>query len=129
MIVIPFDLAHLMGLQNAISEAEAVFTLRYGDADIGECECVANLTHNGRLPAFAGWGKLEALEVTAAWRNRGLGRWLVQHAVAWLRASGCERIVFSVIPDNEARGAGRFYRRFGWDTCLTFEKGWIDQAQ
>jgi hypothetical protein len=42
---------------------------------------------------------------------------------------GCEHIVFSVIPDDDARGAGRFYRRLGWDILLTLEKGWIDQAK
>lgn len=114
-------------VQLVVSGTEATFILRYNDEHIGRCECVADLTQDGRLPAFAGWGKLEALEVAAPWRNRGLGRWLVQHAVAWLRDMGCERIAFSVIPDDDARGAGRFYRRFGWDKWLTLEKGWVDR--
>ncbi len=112
----------------AISGTEATFILRYGDMAIGECECVADLTQNGHLPAFAGWGKLEYLNVVEAWRNRGLGRWLVRHAVAWMRDAGCERIAFSVVPDDDARGAGRFYRRFGWETLLTLEKGWVDKT-
>lgn len=115
-------------VQPIVSGAETTFILRHNDEHIGRCECAADLTQDGRLPAFVGWGKLEALEVAAPWRNRGLGRWLVQHAVAWLRAMGCERIAFSVLPDDDARGAGRFYRRFGWDKYLTLEKGWADST-
>lgn len=115
-------------VQSAVSGVETTFILRYNDEHIGRCECVADLTQDGRLPAFAGWGKLEALEVAAPWRNRGLGRWLVQHAVAWLREMGCARIAFSVTPDDDARGAGRFYRRLGWERWLTLEKGWVDRG-
>ncbi|MEJ5312280.1 MAG: GNAT family N-acetyltransferase [Anaerolineae bacterium] len=112
----------------AVSGVETTFVLRHNDEHIGRCECVADLTQDGRLPAFAGWGKLEMLEVAAPWRNYGLGRWLVQHAVAWLREMGCTRIAFSVTPDDDARGAGRFYRRFGWERWLTLEKGWADRG-
>jgi len=111
-------------VQPAVSGTETTFVLRDHDGHIGRCECVADLTRDGRLPAFMGWGKLEMLEVEAPWRNRGLGRWLVQHAVAWMREMGCTRIAFSVTPDDDARGAGRFYRRFGWERWLTLEKGW-----
>ncbi len=115
-------------MQSVVSGTETTFILRHNDEYIGRCECVADLTQDGRLPAFAGWGKLEALEVAAPWRNRGLGRWLVQHAVAWLRDMDCARIVFSVVPDDDARGAGRFYQRLGWDRWLVLEKGWRDKA-
>ena len=128
---IPFPAAALVDgvcVQSVVSGVGATFILRHNDEHIGRCECVADLTQDGRLPAFVGWGKLETLEVAAPWRNRGLGRWLVQHAVAWLRNMGCTRIVFSVLPDDDARGAGRFYRRFGWDRKLTLEKGWKDNA-
>ncbi len=39
-------------------------------------------------------------------------------AVAWLRLAGCDRIVFNVAAPDEAAGAGRFYRRFGWDVFV-----------
>jgi GNAT superfamily N-acetyltransferase len=115
-------------VQPVVSGVGAIFILRHNDEPIGRCECVADLTQDGRLPAFAGWGKLEALEVAGPWRNRGLGCWLLQHAVAWLRDMECERITFSVIPDDDARGAGRFYRRFGWDRWFTLGKGWRDKT-
>jgi GNAT superfamily N-acetyltransferase len=129
--VIPFPAAapvEEVYVQSTVSGIGVTFILRHNDEHIGRCECIADLTQDGRLPAFAGWGKLEALEVAGSWRNRGLGRWLLQHAVTWLRDAGCERIVFSVIPDDDARGAGRFYRRFGWEAWLVLEKGWVDQA-
>jgi len=115
-------------VEPVVSGTETTFILRHDDEHIGRCECVADLTQDGRLPAFAGWGKLEALEVAAPWRNHGLGRWLVQHAVAWLREMGCARIAFSVTPDDDARGAGRFYRRLGWERQLTLEKGWVERG-
>lgn len=115
-------------VQRAVSGIETTFILRHNDEHIGRCECVADLTQDGRLPAFAGWGKLEVLEVAAPWRNRGLGCWLIKHAVVWLREMGCARIEFSVTPDDDARGAGRFYRRLGWERWLTLAKGWVDRS-
>ncbi len=47
-------------------------------------------------------------------RNKGIGFWLVSHAVAWLRLAGCDRVVMSVAREDERAGAGRFYERFGW---------------
>ncbi|MBN2390518.1 MAG: GNAT family N-acetyltransferase [Anaerolineae bacterium] len=115
-------------VQSTVFGVGATFILQHNDEHIGRCECVADLTQDGRLPAFVGWGNLETLEVAVPWRNRGLGRWLLQHVVAWLRDMGCERIAFSVLPDDDVRGAGRFYRRFGWDRWLTLEKGWRDRT-
>ncbi|MBN2002222.1 MAG: GNAT family N-acetyltransferase [Anaerolineae bacterium] len=109
----------------SVTNWEALFSLWHENENIGHCECCADLTHNGRLPAFKGCGELRELVVATQWRNRGLGRWLVQHAVTWLRGAGCDRVIFSVIPSDDAHGAGRFYRRFGWDKLVTFEKGWL----
>ena len=91
---------------------------------VGDCECIADLTNGGALPALRGWGELAELEVRAPWRNCGIGTWLVQNALAWLRLGGCTRIVLSVTAEDEAAGAGRFYRRFGWDTLVQFQRGW-----
>lgn len=58
-----------------------VHLLRYGnDPEVG--------------PAYRGVGEiswLTDLQVRESWRNRGIGRWLVRHAVQWLRLAGCER--------------------------------------
>jgi GNAT superfamily N-acetyltransferase len=91
---------------------------------VGDCECISDLTDGGALPALCGWGELAELEVREPWRNRGIGTWLVQHAMGWLRLGGCTRIVLSVAAEDAAAGAARFYQRFGWDTLVQLERGW-----
>jgi GNAT superfamily N-acetyltransferase len=95
-----------------------------GRAAAGHCECVADLTERGALPALRGWGELAELEVEEGWRNRGIGTWLIQQALRRLRLAGCERLIFSVDSEDEARGAGRFYRRFGWEVLARHRVGW-----
>jgi hypothetical protein len=38
--------------------------------------------------------------------------------------AGCNRIVDSVAEDDEAAGAGRFYRRFGWNVLVREIRSW-----
>jgi GNAT superfamily N-acetyltransferase len=90
------------------------FVARLEGRDVAYVECVADLTQGGQLPALSGWGELSEVETSDAMRNRGLGSWVMRHAVEWLRLSRCSRIVLSVAIDDEEAGAGRFYRRFGW---------------
>jgi GNAT superfamily N-acetyltransferase len=92
---------------------------------VGDCECISDLTAGGAQPALRGWGELAELEVREPWRNRGIGTWLVQHAAAWLRLGGCNRIVLSVADEDAAAGAARFYRRFGWESLVRFQRGWV----
>ncbi|MFL5802472.1 MAG: GNAT family N-acetyltransferase [Roseiflexaceae bacterium] len=94
------------------------------DQPIGYCECVPDLTAGGAVPALRGWAELAELEIEPAWQRRGIGTWLVQHAVAWLRFGGCDRIVLAVTAESEAAGADRFYRRFGWNRLVRQERGW-----
>jgi GNAT superfamily N-acetyltransferase len=84
----------------------------------------AVLTEGGAVPALRGWAELSAMFVQEMWRGRGIGTWLVQHAVAWLRVAGCDRIVLSCAAEDEAAGAGRFYRRFGWEVFTRLQDGW-----
>jgi GNAT superfamily N-acetyltransferase len=91
---------------------------------VGHCECSADLTGGGALPALTGWGELGELHVVEGWRNRGVGAWLVQHAAAWLRLAGCERVVLAVTAEDEAAGAGRFYQRQGWKALARVRMGW-----
>jgi GNAT superfamily N-acetyltransferase len=95
-----------------------------GDQVIGGCECIADLSEGGALPALRGWGELTELEVRPAWRGRGVGGWLAQHAVAWLRLGGCDRVVLAVAAADEAAGAGRFYQRLGWEPITRLQRGW-----
>lgn len=92
--------------------------------EIGHLECVADLTKGGTLPAFGGWAELAELWVREDSRNRGIGSWLVEQAVSWLRLAGCDRIVISVDENDETTGAGRFYHRFGWEVFAREIRSW-----
>jgi GNAT superfamily N-acetyltransferase len=112
-------------IRRSIGRFGTCFTAQLDGQSVGECDCLSDLTDGGVLPALRGWGELAELEVREPWRNRGIGAWLVQHALAWLRLGGCTRIALSVAAEDEAAGAGRFYRRFGWDALVRFQRGWV----
>ncbi len=107
------------------------FSALLNGQEIGWCECLADLTEGGDLPAMRGWAELTELYVLV--RRNGaissLGHGVryelyVRHAVDWLRMAGCDRIALCVDADDEARGAGRFYQSFGWDVLTRLEVGW-----
>lgn len=100
------------------------FVVRLDDQRLGWCDCRADLTLGGELPAVRGWAELSELWVEAEWRNQGLGAWLVKQAGVYLRLAGCDRIVLTVDHQNEADGAGRFYQRLGWEVLTRYRKGW-----
>ncbi len=105
------------------------FTGWRGAEVLGWCECVGDLSEGGALPSLRGWGELAELYVEETWRNGRIGTWLVRQAVEWMRLAGCRRVVLTVAPDDEAAGAGRFYRRFGWDVFTRLQDGWGCQAE
>lgn len=92
--------------------------------EIGRLECAADLTEGDALPALRRWGELAELWVREDSRNRGVGGWLVEHAVSWLRLAGRDRVVIPVDENDEAAGAGRFYRRFGWEVFAREIRSW-----
>jgi GNAT superfamily N-acetyltransferase len=92
--------------------------------EVGQIECGTDLTLGGALPALRGWGEISELQVSEPWRNRGIGTWLVQQAVAWHRLGGGERMILAVTAEDEAAGAGRFYQRLGWHVLMRQRKGW-----
>jgi len=113
-----------VSLQRGIEITDASFLAMVNGKEIAHCEVVADMTLGGELPAYAGWSELSSLLLDEEWRNRGIGTWLVRHAVAWLRLAGRERIVLAVAREGEEAGAGRFYRRFGWQPVTRLDKGW-----
>lgn len=113
-----------LSVARSVGRLGASFTALLEGQMVGRCDCSSDLTAGGALPALAGWAELTDLEVDAAWRNRGIGSWLVRHAIAWLRLGRCDRIVLSVAAEDEAAGAGRFYERFGWRPLVRQQKGW-----
>jgi GNAT superfamily N-acetyltransferase len=113
-----------LALRRTVESLGACFSAIVEGQKVGHCDCDPDLTLGGELPALRGWAELFEIEVEAHWRNRGIGTWLVQYAAAWLRLSGCDRIVLAVASEDEAAGAGRFYRRFGWETLVREQPGW-----
>jgi GNAT superfamily N-acetyltransferase len=112
-----------------IRRSTGLFGTRFAAAidgqDAGYCDCVSDLTEGGAVPALHGWAELAELAVREPWRNRGIGIWLVQHAAAWLRLGGCDRIILAVAAEDEAAGAGRFYERQGWQALVRLQRGWV----
>ena len=101
---------------------EMRFTALLDGQELGWCEIALDLTEHGALPALPQWAWLTELRVEEPWRNRGIGTWLVQYAVAWSRLGGRSRLVVATMADNA--GAIRFYRRFGWELLVHERKGW-----
>jgi GNAT superfamily N-acetyltransferase len=104
------------------------FTVLLDDQRIGHCECIADLTDGGAVAALRGWAELAELEIAPDWQRQGIGTWLVQHAVEWLRFGRCDRIVLAVAQESEAAGADRFYQRFGWRRLVHQQRGWSIKA-
>jgi len=92
--------------------------------EVGHLECNPDLTEGGSIPALGGWAELDELWVREGMRRRGVGRWLVGHAARWLLLAGCDRIVVCVDGNDEEAGAGRFYRRFGWEVLGRLTRSW-----
>ena len=116
-------------IQREVGNLSTRFVARLEGRDIACCECIPDLTAGGQLPALAGWAELAELETCETMRNRGVGSWIVRHAVEWLRLAGCERIVMAVARENEMAGAGRFYNRFGWMPLVREKKHWRRQEE
>ena len=106
------------------SSQGVAFTALHHNQKIGWCECITDLNKGGAIPTLTGWAELSNMFVEKSWRSKGIGSWLVAHAAEWLRMAGCNRIALSVAVDDEARGAGRFYERFGWKPFSRLQQGW-----
>ena len=104
------------------------FVARLDGRNVGQCECISDLTEGGLLPALTGWAELSEVETSESMRNQGVGSWVVRHAVEWLRLAKCDRVVLSVAREDEEAGAGRFYKRFGW-MSLVRQKHWGRENQ
>jgi GNAT superfamily N-acetyltransferase len=111
-------------VRRSVGEFGVRFSAVVEGEEIGRLECTADLTGGGAPPVFGGWADLEELWVHENSRNRGVGAWLVEHAVRWLRLAGCDRVVIAVAEGDEAAGAGRFYSRFGWEVFAREVRSW-----
>lgn len=117
-----------LDVRRIMRETSVAFVAYDGDQEIGHCYCDVDLSEGNARPALRNWAELAGMYVDEEWRNLGIGTWLVQHAVEWMRLGGCDRVVLSVLPDDEERGAGRFYQRFGWQPFTRVCRSWRMKA-
>ncbi|HEV2742451.1 MAG TPA: GNAT family N-acetyltransferase [Rubrobacter sp.] len=113
-----------MTVRLTVGRFGARFSAMLGGEELGRCECLTDLDRGGSLPALRGWAELSEVHVAEGWRNRCIGSWLVGTVAAWLRLGRRDRVVLAVNEDDEAAGAGRFYRRFGWDVLAREMRPW-----
>jgi GNAT superfamily N-acetyltransferase len=111
-------------LRRLVGDITVRFAAVLEGRELGVCECDLDLTLGGAQPALGGWAELANMQVEADWRGRGIGSWLVGHAVAWLRLGRHERMVLTTAIDDEVAGSGRFYRRLGWEVLVRLERAW-----
>jgi hypothetical protein len=100
------------------------FRATLGDHTISECECCFGFSQFESIPAMRGWIELSEIRTDGEWRSKGIGEWVVQSAINWLHHGGYRNAILTVALDDEERGAGRFYSKFGWRPVCRMEKGW-----
>ncbi len=100
------------------------FTAVIDGQEVACSEGYADLTKGGRLPSLSGWAEISEVRTQEAWRRQGIGTWVMQHLVDWLRLGGCDRCLFPVSSDDEEEGAGPFYESFGWMPFTRSIKWW-----
>src|SRR6185369_10246940 len=80
--------------------------------------------HDGEMVGFSMAdledGSIWALFLLPEWEGRGLGRALLDRAVAWLEQQECPRVWLSTAPGTRAEG---FYARLGWERVGMTEGG------
>ena len=55
-------------------------------------------------------------------RGRGIGTWLVQHLVEWLRLGGTTRFLVALAGEDVALEP--WFARFGWRRIGRIRRGW-----
>lgn len=86
------------------------------DAEYDPALCVVLLDGRGDLVGFAHcWsgGFIKDIAVAEAWRRKGLGRTLIETAMAAFARRGLTHVEVKLASDNPY-GAGRFYERMGF---------------
>ena len=97
------------------------------DGDVvGFAEAQDDHTRGGSLSRLDGWADLAELHVAEHVRGLGIGTWLVQHLVAWLRLGGSTR--FLVALGGEDAALEPWFARFGWQRIGRCRRGW-ERAQ
>jgi GNAT superfamily N-acetyltransferase len=107
----PGDLAAYLAAIDRIRGAGGdVLVAELDGAVVGVCQVLLllHLQHTGGVVA-----ELESVHVAAAHRREGVGRALLEHAVAWARDKGCYRVQLTSHLSRD--GAHRFYESCGFE--------------
>jgi GNAT superfamily N-acetyltransferase len=86
-------------------------------------ELRVELPDPSELPALAGWADGWGIRVEEALRRRGVATWLVREAAAWLRLAGRDRLVWPLVPEEDA-GEEAFWRALGLVELTCIRRGW-----
>jgi ribosomal protein S18 acetylase RimI-like enzyme len=93
-----------------------------GEEEIGFVE-VETLGDAERLSRSGGWADIGNLFVQEPHRRRGVGKWLIEEAVAWLRLAHVDRLLAYAAPDEEACLA--LYAACGFRELTRTRRGWL----
>ena len=89
---------------------------------VGFVEAVDDHTRGGALSRLAGWADLAELHVREDRRRAGIGTFLIEHLVQWLRLGGTQRFLVALGEDEQALEP--FFARFGWLPIGRTRRGW-----
>ena len=89
---------------------------------VGFAEAQDDHTRGGSLSRLDGWADLAELHVAEHVRGRGIGTWLVQHLVEWLRLGGTTRFLVALAGEDVALEP--WFARFGWRRIGRIRRGW-----
>jgi putative acetyltransferase len=116
-VCIPGYEAELQGLPGKYAEAGADLLLARVQAEGGGCVAIIRRT----LADGTGAAEMKRLWVEPLHRGHGLGRRLVDAAIAWARAHACSAVVLDTV--NEAMPeASRLYRSMGFEEITRFNE-------
>ena len=99
------------------------FSAVFGDDVVGFVEIASDLTMGGTHSRFAGWADIGNLCVRERDRRRGVGTWLMGHAVRWLRLGGVQRLLCYVEQGHDDELA--FSLAVGFGALTTTRRGWV----
>ena len=115
-------------LQRELGNMATRFAARLEGEVLGFLHVRDDLTRGGSMSRLTGWSDMWELYVEPGHRSRGIGTWLVEQAVDWLRLGRTERILVTLSGDDVEAGVDRFLARFGWRAIGRTRRGWKRQV-
>ena len=110
-------------LRREVDNLSVRFTAAFDERTVGYVNVRDDLTRGGTLSRLSRWALLREQFVEPEYRRRGIGTWLLCHAVAWARLGGSDRIL-TTWAEEEGPGALAFVSRFGWEEIAHVRRGW-----